>query len=90
MVFIAGAVVVRDASGIVDEAVNGSQAFLDCANRTCAYGLQNSFQVIELVSGFGPIIYAGCFAATLSSGNKTAGVENVERNFLISSLALPF
>lgn len=33
----------------------------------CNYGLHNSFQVIELVSGFGPIIYAGCFAATLSS-----------------------
>lgn len=34
---------------------------------TCKYGLENSFQVIELVSGFGPLIYAGCFAATLSS-----------------------
>lgn len=26
-----------------------------------------NFKVIELVSGFGPLIYAGCFAATLSS-----------------------
>ncbi|KZS02252.1 Bumetanide-sensitive sodium--chloride cotransporter, partial [Daphnia magna] len=33
----------------------------------CEWGLQNSFQVIELVSAFGPLIYAGCFAATLSS-----------------------
>ncbi|OXU28442.1 hypothetical protein TSAR_008414 [Trichomalopsis sarcophagae] len=33
----------------------------------CKYGSQNSFQVIELVSAFGPFIYAGCFAATLSS-----------------------
>ncbi|CAK9815935.1 Bumetanide-sensitive sodium-(potassium)-chloride cotransporter [Anthophora quadrimaculata] len=33
----------------------------------CPYGSQNSFQVIELVSAFGPFIYAGCFAATLSS-----------------------
>ncbi|XP_076640568.1 sodium chloride cotransporter 69 isoform X2 [Colletes latitarsis] len=33
----------------------------------CPYGSHNSFQVIELVSVFGPIIYAGCFAATLSS-----------------------
>lgn len=31
------------------------------------YGLHNDFQVVELVSWFGPIIYAGCFAATLSS-----------------------
>lgn len=67
MVLIAGAVVVRDATGNMDDAVNGSLAFLDCANRTCEYGLQNSFQVIELVSAFGPAIYAGCFAATLSS-----------------------
>lgn len=33
----------------------------------CKYGSHNSFQVIELVSYFGPFIYAGCFAATLSS-----------------------
>ncbi|XP_043523136.1 bumetanide-sensitive sodium-(potassium)-chloride cotransporter [Frieseomelitta varia] len=33
----------------------------------CPYGSHNSFQVIELVSAFGPFIYAGCFAATLSS-----------------------
>nr|XP_050849728.1 bumetanide-sensitive sodium-(potassium)-chloride cotransporter isoform X1 [Vespula vulgaris]XP_050849729.1 bumetanide-sensitive sodium-(potassium)-chloride cotransporter isoform X1 [Vespula vulgaris]XP_050849730.1 bumetanide-sensitive sodium-(potassium)-chloride cotransporter isoform X1 [Vespula vulgaris]XP_050849731.1 bumetanide-sensitive sodium-(potassium)-chloride cotransporter isoform X1 [Vespula vulgaris]XP_050849732.1 bumetanide-sensitive sodium-(potassium)-chloride cotransporter isofo len=33
----------------------------------CNYGTHNSFQVIELVSAFGPFIYAGCFAATLSS-----------------------
>ncbi|XP_046626478.1 bumetanide-sensitive sodium-(potassium)-chloride cotransporter [Neodiprion virginianus] len=33
----------------------------------CAYGSHNSFQVIELVSFFGPLIYAGCFAASLSS-----------------------
>ncbi|XP_074110335.1 sodium chloride cotransporter 69 [Cotesia typhae] len=39
-----------------------------CADtNTCKYGSHNSFQVIELVSVFGPIIYAGCFAATLSS-----------------------
>ncbi|XP_058809410.1 bumetanide-sensitive sodium-(potassium)-chloride cotransporter isoform X2 [Phymastichus coffea] len=39
----------------------------NCSLKACPYGSQNSFQVIELVSGFGPIIYAGCFAATLSS-----------------------
>ncbi|XP_063980196.1 bumetanide-sensitive sodium-(potassium)-chloride cotransporter [Diachasmimorpha longicaudata] len=33
----------------------------------CKYGSHNSYQVVELVSGFGPFIYAGCFAATLSS-----------------------
>ncbi|XP_018012761.2 LOW QUALITY PROTEIN: solute carrier family 12 member 2-like, partial [Hyalella azteca] len=33
----------------------------------CKYGLMNNFQVMELVSAWGPLIYAGCFAATLSS-----------------------
>lgn len=66
MVFIAGAVVVRDATGNATHAVNGSLDFLNCTGE-CEYGLHNSFQVIELVSAFGPAIYAGCFAATLSS-----------------------
>ncbi|KAK7065462.1 hypothetical protein SK128_010049, partial [Halocaridina rubra] len=33
----------------------------------CEFGLINSFQVMELMSAWGPLIYAGCFAATLSS-----------------------
>ncbi|KAI1301558.1 Solute carrier family 12 member 2 [Halotydeus destructor] len=33
----------------------------------CAYGSHNFVQVMELVSAWGPIIYAGIFAATLSS-----------------------
>lgn len=33
----------------------------------CDYGLLNSSQVMELVSAWGPLIYMGCFAATLSS-----------------------
>ncbi|XP_069156705.1 bumetanide-sensitive sodium-(potassium)-chloride cotransporter isoform X3 [Procambarus clarkii] len=33
----------------------------------CQYGTQNSFQVMELMSAWGPLIYVGCFAATLSS-----------------------
>ncbi|XP_041825803.1 solute carrier family 12 member 2 isoform X2 [Melanotaenia boesemani] len=38
-------------------------------NRTekCKYGLHNDFQAMSLVSGFGPIITAGIFSATLSS-----------------------
>ncbi|XP_043865904.1 bumetanide-sensitive sodium-(potassium)-chloride cotransporter isoform X5 [Drosophila mojavensis] len=67
MVLICGGTVARDATGYVVDALNGSFAFLNCSSSTCLYGLQNSFQVIELVSGFGPLIYAGCFAATLSS-----------------------
>ncbi|XP_073977668.1 sodium chloride cotransporter 69 [Rhodnius prolixus] len=65
MAILTGAMVVRDASGSVDDFVNNT--YTNCFNRTCEYGLQNSFQVMELVSAFGPLIYAGCFAATLSS-----------------------
>ncbi|CAB3385407.1 Hypothetical predicted protein [Cloeon dipterum] len=64
-VVIAGAAVVRDASGNVME-IAGWQ-FANCTGRHCDWGLHNSFQVMELVSVFGPLIYAGCFAATLSS-----------------------
>ncbi|XP_070136599.1 bumetanide-sensitive sodium-(potassium)-chloride cotransporter isoform X2 [Drosophila bipectinata] len=67
MVLQCGATVARDATGNVTDTLNGSFAFLDCQPGECLYGLQNSFQIIELVSGFGPLIYAGCFAATLSS-----------------------
>ncbi|KAL7034522.1 hypothetical protein ACKWTF_007999 [Chironomus riparius] len=65
MAVMTGSCVVRDATGNLTEYVQGT--FLDCTDRKCEYGLQNSFQVIELVSLFGPLIYAGCFAATLSS-----------------------
>jgi len=63
MAVMAGSVMARDATGEISELADWS--FLNCTN--CKYGLQNSFQVIELVSAFGPLIYAGCFAATLSS-----------------------
>lgn len=64
---VAGATVARDATGNVTQYLNGSWDFLDCEIGECQYGLHNSFQVIQLVSVFGPIIFAGCFAATLSS-----------------------
>jgi solute carrier family 12 (sodium/potassium/chloride transporter), member 2 len=65
MAVMAGSVLSRDATGNVAQLEDWS--FLNCDARNCTYGLQNSFQVIELVSAFGPLIYAGCFAATLSS-----------------------
>ncbi|XP_053405857.1 solute carrier family 12 member 3-like isoform X2 [Mercenaria mercenaria] len=33
----------------------------------CKYGLLNDYQVMEMMSGFGPLITAGIFSATLSS-----------------------
>ncbi len=51
----------------VGEALNISKAFDDCESRDCSYGLSVSQQMMEVVSAWGPLIYAGCFAATLSS-----------------------
>ncbi|XP_021955574.1 bumetanide-sensitive sodium-(potassium)-chloride cotransporter [Folsomia candida] len=62
---LAGTGVLREASGIVDEVGNGT--FTNCTGRQCQWGLYNDYQVMQLVSAFGPVIYAGCFAATLSS-----------------------
>lgn len=67
MAVAVGATVARDATGSVYDTINGSMEFLKCMPDACTYGLHNSFEVIELVSAFGPLIYAGCFAATLSS-----------------------
>lgn len=55
---IAGCTVLRDASG---------ELGVPCVNDECHYGLHHSNDVIRLVSAFGPLIYGGCFAATLSS-----------------------
>uniref|UniRef100_A0A669E979 Solute carrier family 12 member 2 n=1 Tax=Oreochromis niloticus TaxID=8128 RepID=A0A669E979_ORENI len=76
-----GVAVSTDASGNVNDTIssqfmaNCSTAackfgydFSTCKNEdTCRYGLHRDFQVMSLVSGFGPIITAGIFSATLSS-----------------------
>uniref|UniRef100_A0A8C9T7U4 Solute carrier family 12 member 3 n=1 Tax=Scleropages formosus TaxID=113540 RepID=A0A8C9T7U4_SCLFO len=77
--FFLASTVVRDATGNVNDTItyhvicNGSAAcqlgynFSSCATETCKYGLMNNFQVMTMVSGFGPLITAGTFSATLSS-----------------------
>lgn len=35
--------------------------------QNCTYGLHNSYTIMQLMSLWGPLIYAGCFAATLST-----------------------
>ncbi|KAM9449880.1 solute carrier family 12 member 10, tandem duplicate 1 [Clarias gariepinus] len=76
-----GACVVRDASGNLNDSLtlNFSDPceglgcklgwnFTMCEqSQSCSYGLANNFQVLSMVSGFGPLITAGIFAATLSS-----------------------
>ncbi|XP_061887508.1 solute carrier family 12 member 2 isoform X2 [Entelurus aequoreus] len=77
-----GSCIVRDASGNMNDTVS-SQFMANCTDASCKfgfdfsacksdkdgcrYGLQNDFQVMSMVSGFGPIITAGIFSATLSS-----------------------
>uniref|UniRef100_A0A3B3Y9V5 Solute carrier family 12 member 2 n=1 Tax=Poecilia mexicana TaxID=48701 RepID=A0A3B3Y9V5_9TELE len=74
----AGSCIVRDATGdhndTVSDTVNCTDAactlgydFSICKEGGCQYGLMNDFQVMSLVSYFGPLITAGIFSATLSS-----------------------
>ncbi|XP_069025185.1 solute carrier family 12 member 2 isoform X2 [Embiotoca jacksoni] len=73
-----GSCIVRDASG--NDTITSQ--FLNCSDAACKFGydftcksekdgcplgLHNDFQVMSMVSGFGPIITAGIFSATLSS-----------------------
>ncbi|KAM9860951.1 solute carrier family 12 member 1 [Aulostomus maculatus] len=72
--------VVRDATGNITDIMlsgvacdSGTSAcelgynFSACAVKECSFGLMNNFQVMTMVSGFGPLIIAGTFSATLSS-----------------------
>uniref|UniRef100_A0A3B4UUE6 Solute carrier family 12 member 1 n=1 Tax=Seriola dumerili TaxID=41447 RepID=A0A3B4UUE6_SERDU len=75
------ATVVRDATGNITDAIpigsfcNGSSSiacelgynFSSCEVEKCKFGSMNNFQVMTMVSGFGPLIIAGTFSATLSS-----------------------
>ncbi|XP_019937467.1 solute carrier family 12 member 2 isoform X2 [Paralichthys olivaceus] len=76
-----GSCIVREASGNVNDTLS-SQFMSNCTDAACKfgydfsscteenpckYGLLNDFQMMSMVSGFGPIISAGIFSATLSS-----------------------
>lgn len=74
--FISGATVLRDANGIlplpnVTSTTDLLQSITNCTayelKGNCKYGSHNYMQIVELVAAFGPLIYAGIFAATLSS-----------------------
>lgn len=62
---ICGATMKRAATGSVDDFRNGTH--LDCVSNNCTYGIYYDYQAMTLISGFGPLNYAGCFAASLSS-----------------------
>uniref|UniRef100_A0A4W5PYR5 Solute carrier family 12 member 1 n=1 Tax=Hucho hucho TaxID=62062 RepID=A0A4W5PYR5_9TELE len=77
------ATVVRDATGNINDTIatgmdmfcNGTNIaaceqgwnFSSCDVNSCKFGSMNNFQVMTMVSGFGPLITAGTFSATLSS-----------------------
>ncbi|KAH8407263.1 hypothetical protein KR222_011792 [Zaprionus bogoriensis] len=69
-VLFAGGAAVRDASGSPQDLVNGTiiASELPCmSNNSCEWGLFNSYEMMQTMSLWGPLIYAGCFAATLST-----------------------
>ena len=71
----------RYASGIIEEVyyadgtlnntlkelLNITRTFDDCEGRDCGYGLIPSQQMMEIASAWGPLIYAGCISASLTS-----------------------
>ncbi|KAG7300179.1 hypothetical protein JYU34_015728, partial [Plutella xylostella] len=74
MVLFAGAGALRDASGNLTDLVMANGTVVDysgvsaCAvTGTCQFGLHNSYSVMQLMSAWGPFIYGGCWAATLST-----------------------
>uniref|UniRef100_A0A674AQ56 Solute carrier family 12 member 1 n=1 Tax=Salmo trutta TaxID=8032 RepID=A0A674AQ56_SALTR len=80
---VSAATVVRDATGNINDTIatgmemlcNGTNTaaceqgwnFSSCDVNSCKFGSMNNFQVMTMVSGFGPLITAGTFSATLSS-----------------------
>ncbi|XP_045775420.1 bumetanide-sensitive sodium-(potassium)-chloride cotransporter-like [Maniola jurtina] len=75
MVLFAGGGALRQASGNFSDLVLANGTLVDysgvsnCVNTTegCEFGLHNSYSVMQLMSAWGPFIYAGCWAATLST-----------------------
>ncbi|EAL42059.4 AGAP003275-PA [Anopheles gambiae str. PEST] len=67
-VLLAGSASYRDASGDLADLVNGT--FGRCSSgpqEPCRYGLHNDYNIMQLMAVSGALIYAGCFAATLST-----------------------
>ncbi|KFB44724.1 AGAP003275-PA-like protein [Anopheles sinensis] len=71
LVLLAGSATHRDATGSLEDLLNGT--FVDSCRRAlateepCQYGLHNDYTLMQLTAISGLLIYAGCFAATLST-----------------------
>ncbi|XP_063627507.1 bumetanide-sensitive sodium-(potassium)-chloride cotransporter-like [Cydia splendana] len=61
---LCGAGALRDASGDVK---NLTHAALSACAPDCDYGLHHDYQLMQLMSWWAPLIYGGCWAATLST-----------------------
>ncbi|XP_026741147.1 bumetanide-sensitive sodium-(potassium)-chloride cotransporter-like isoform X2 [Trichoplusia ni] len=61
MASLSGAGALRDASGVVNDPA------VDSCKPNCPYGLHNNYQIMHLMAFWSPLIYAGCWAATLST-----------------------
>ncbi|XP_034770356.1 solute carrier family 12 member 3-like [Acipenser ruthenus] len=76
-----GSCMVRDASASLNDTLLSNET-ADCEGQACSYGwnftecyragdcsqgLLNNYQTLSMVSGFGPLVTAGIFSATLSS-----------------------
>ncbi|XP_063382919.1 bumetanide-sensitive sodium-(potassium)-chloride cotransporter-like [Cydia fagiglandana] len=61
---LCGAGALRDASGDVK---NLTHAALSACAPDCDYGLHHDYEVMQLMSLWAPLIYGGCWAATLST-----------------------
>lgn len=70
-IIISGFTVFRDANG-ADVTWANYTMVQNCTAfpgdlEECRFGLENSYQVMEVIAAFNYLVYAGCFAATLSS-----------------------
>ncbi|XP_047996146.1 bumetanide-sensitive sodium-(potassium)-chloride cotransporter-like [Leguminivora glycinivorella] len=61
---LCGAGALRDASG---DASNVTKAALAACAPNCEYGLHNDYEIMQKMSLWAPLIYGGCWAATLST-----------------------
>ncbi|XP_071844592.1 solute carrier family 12 member 2-like isoform X2 [Apostichopus japonicus] len=62
-----GAVMVREASGNIDDVGNGTVSEVCIEFDDCEFGLSNDYRASRLIAGWGPLVLAGIFSATLSS-----------------------
>ncbi|XP_050667992.1 bumetanide-sensitive sodium-(potassium)-chloride cotransporter-like [Leptidea sinapis] len=64
MAVLCGMAALRDASGSAADLVTGN---LHACKPNCPYGLHNDYAIMQLMSLSSVVIYAGCWAATLST-----------------------